>query len=190
MIRFGVIGTGAISAAHIDSINKLEDASLTAVWSRTPEKAKQVAEREGCVAVSSIEELVNRDDVDARHDLHAVRGPYGAGAPRDRGRQACNHRETAGSDRRALPKDHRCRGSRRGKARRYFSKPLLSGERRVARSDSSRALRQIGDGGCIRQVVSSAVLLRQRRMARHVGARRRRGADESGDPHRGRPPFG
>ncbi len=65
MIRFGVIGTGAISAAHIDSINKLEDASLTAVWSRTPEKAKQVAEREGCVAVSSIEELVKRDDVDA-----------------------------------------------------------------------------------------------------------------------------
>jgi len=65
MIRFGVIGTGAISAAHIDSINKLENAKLTAVWSRTPEKARQVAEREGCYAASTIEELVARDDVDA-----------------------------------------------------------------------------------------------------------------------------
>lgn len=65
MIRFGVIGTGAISAAHIDSIKKLGDAALTAVWSRTYEKAKAVAEREGCVAVPTVEELVRRDDVDA-----------------------------------------------------------------------------------------------------------------------------
>jgi len=65
MVRFGVIGSGAISAAHIDSLKKLEETKLVAVWSRRFENAQRVAAEHGCEAVESYEELVKRDDIDA-----------------------------------------------------------------------------------------------------------------------------
>lgn len=65
MTRFGLIGCGAISAAHIDSLNKIDDAQLVAVWNRTKKRAEEVAKENGCDVEDSIESLVTRDDIDA-----------------------------------------------------------------------------------------------------------------------------
>src|SRR5690606_24418676 len=63
-MRFAIVGCGNISEAHIDSIKKIEGARLVAVWSRTASRAREVAAREGCDAVESLNRLVERDDVD------------------------------------------------------------------------------------------------------------------------------
>lgn len=63
--RFALAGCGAISRAHIESIQKMEDARLVAVWSRTPQKAQAAAETWGVEWEERLESLVSRDDVDA-----------------------------------------------------------------------------------------------------------------------------
>lgn len=65
MVRFGLIGSGAIAAAHMDSLQKLEETELVAVWSRRYENAQKVAAEQGCEAEQSWEDLVRRDDIDA-----------------------------------------------------------------------------------------------------------------------------
>lgn len=65
MVRFGLIGSGAIAAAHMDSLQKIEETQLVAVWSRRYENAKRVAAEQGCEAEESWEALVQRDDIDA-----------------------------------------------------------------------------------------------------------------------------
>lgn len=62
--RFAIAGAGAIARAHIESVKKMEEAELVAVWSRTPERARQVAEAEGVDWEESLEGLVRRSDVD------------------------------------------------------------------------------------------------------------------------------
>src|SRR5690606_36165563 len=62
--RFAVAGCGNISQAHIESIRKMEDARLVAVWSRTPQRAQAVAEKYGVEWEERLESLVSRDDVD------------------------------------------------------------------------------------------------------------------------------
>lgn len=62
--RFAIAGCGAIARAHIESIKKMEEARLVAVWSRTPERAKSVAMAEGVEWEESLQGLVSRSDVD------------------------------------------------------------------------------------------------------------------------------
>ena len=57
-------------------------------------------------------------------------------------------------------------------------------EHRTETGRRRRALRPSDAGRRLREVVSHASLLRQRRLARHLGARRRRRADEPGDSQR------
>lgn len=64
MLGFAVVGCGNISAAHIDSIEKLPDARLIAVWSRSAARAEKVAEKHGCAAYTDVEAMVQRSDVD------------------------------------------------------------------------------------------------------------------------------
>lgn len=65
MVRIGVLGCASIALRRtIPAIQSCRRTALTAVASRDPEKAKQVAARFGC-AVSTYEELLQRDDVDA-----------------------------------------------------------------------------------------------------------------------------
>lgn len=65
MVRFGLVGSGAIAAAHMDSLQKIDETQLVAVWSRRYENAQKVAAEQGCEAEASFEELVKRDDIDA-----------------------------------------------------------------------------------------------------------------------------
>ncbi len=69
-----VVGAGNIAAAHIDAVSRLPNARLTGVASRTFEKAKALAERQGTKAYDSVEKAVGDPEV----DVVAVCTPSGA----------------------------------------------------------------------------------------------------------------
>ena len=66
MIRFATIGTNWITEAFIEAARKVEDFALTAVYSRTEEKAKEFAKKTGAERTfTNLEELAKSKDIDA-----------------------------------------------------------------------------------------------------------------------------
>ncbi|MFQ3545944.1 Gfo/Idh/MocA family oxidoreductase [Halobacillus rhizosphaerae] len=66
MIRFGIIGTNTITEKMLEAASHLEDFQLTAVYSRTEEKAKEFAGRKGAaLTFTSVEDLAKSEEVDA-----------------------------------------------------------------------------------------------------------------------------
>ncbi|THE11829.1 Gfo/Idh/MocA family oxidoreductase [Bacillus timonensis] len=66
MIRFGVIGTNWITDAFLEATKAIEDFSLTAVYSRTEERAKKFAEKyQAPYIFTSIEEMAQSNVFDA-----------------------------------------------------------------------------------------------------------------------------
>jgi UDP-N-acetylglucosamine 3-dehydrogenase len=64
-VRLAILGAGTIGAIHGLCSLEAPEAQVTAVWSRTPQRAQSLAERLGAVACASIAEAVARPDVDA-----------------------------------------------------------------------------------------------------------------------------
>ncbi|KIF66454.1 oxidoreductase [Streptomyces sp. AcH 505] len=65
-LRIGMVGAGKISGAYLDTLERLENVTLTAVTDLNAERAAAVAERvPGVAVVGSVADLVVRDDVDA-----------------------------------------------------------------------------------------------------------------------------
>ncbi|GHH34097.1 putative dehydrogenase [Streptomyces candidus] len=74
-IRRGVLATGRIASAFTAELRKMPDAEVAAVASRTPERAKDFAERFGIPrAYGSWAELAADDDIDVVY----VAGPHTA----------------------------------------------------------------------------------------------------------------
>src|SRR5690554_5930830 len=79
-VRLAILGTGAIGGVHALAAQEAPETVVTAVWSRTPSHARELAERVGAVPCATIDEAVTRDDVDAvvvctptfLHHEHAV----------------------------------------------------------------------------------------------------------------------
>jgi len=69
-----VVGAGNISAAHIDAVSRLPNGRVTGVASRSPEKARTVAEKHGVRAYGSVEAALADPEV----DVVAVCTPSGA----------------------------------------------------------------------------------------------------------------
>ncbi|MFS0823855.1 Gfo/Idh/MocA family protein [Bacillus sp. 1P02SD] len=66
MIRFGIIGTNWITDAFLEATKAIEDFSLTAVYSRTEERAMEFAENyQAPYIFTSIEEMAQSDVIDA-----------------------------------------------------------------------------------------------------------------------------
>ncbi|WP_453989696.1 Gfo/Idh/MocA family protein [Bacillus nitroreducens] len=66
MIRFGIIGTNWITEAFLEAATTIEDFALTAVYSRTEERAKEFAEKHQAPhTFTSIEEMAQSDVLDA-----------------------------------------------------------------------------------------------------------------------------
>lgn len=61
---FGVVGLGAISKAHIDAIEKLPNARLVGVTSRSPEKVGMVAEQHGARAYTDIDHMLTNNEIE------------------------------------------------------------------------------------------------------------------------------
>ena len=66
-MRFGILGAGVIGTVHARLIASIPDdeATLVAVADTSGEAAERLAGANGCVALSGVEDLVARDDVDA-----------------------------------------------------------------------------------------------------------------------------
>ena len=83
MIRFGVIGCGAIHSVHCDCLKKIEGASLVAVYDTVQAKAEKTAEKYEVKAATSLEELFGLVDavtICVPSGLHAQVGVQAAQA--------------------------------------------------------------------------------------------------------------
>ncbi|UII56454.1 Gfo/Idh/MocA family oxidoreductase [Cytobacillus spongiae] len=66
MIRFGVIGTNWITERFLESVKELEDFTLTAVYSRTEEKAREFANKYNVDTIyTDYEEMAKSEVIDA-----------------------------------------------------------------------------------------------------------------------------
>ncbi len=63
-LRVGLVGAGAISGAYLNSFERLPGLQLTAVADLDPARAQAVADRVPGIAISDLDSLVRRDDVD------------------------------------------------------------------------------------------------------------------------------
>ncbi|MBN1492363.1 MAG: Gfo/Idh/MocA family oxidoreductase [Phycisphaerae bacterium] len=61
---FGVVGAGMIGHFHADAIKQLANGKLVAVCDSVPEAARAFAEKWGCAAVTRLDDLLERDDID------------------------------------------------------------------------------------------------------------------------------
>ena len=65
-MRIALVGTGAFGIKHLDALGAIDDVTVTAVASRRPEQAREVAEKYGIPhAATDLDEVLARDDVDA-----------------------------------------------------------------------------------------------------------------------------
>ncbi|MDX3853842.1 Gfo/Idh/MocA family oxidoreductase [Streptomyces sp. AK02-01A] len=65
-LRIGMVGAGKISGAYLDTLERLENVTLTAVTDLDPSRARAAAARvPGAEVVGSVADLVVRSDVDA-----------------------------------------------------------------------------------------------------------------------------
>lgn len=65
MIRFGIIGAGRLGNVHAQSIDVLENATLTAVYDIAEAPAKAMQEKYGAAICNSADELAQHPEVDA-----------------------------------------------------------------------------------------------------------------------------
>lgn len=66
MVRFGVVGTNWITERLLEAANRVEDFKLTAVYSRTNEKAEEFANKYGVTKLfTNLEEMATSVDIDA-----------------------------------------------------------------------------------------------------------------------------
>lgn len=64
-IRIGLIGSGAISTQHLEAIDALDGIRLAGVVSASADRARKVGETRGVGWSTRIEDLLERDDIDA-----------------------------------------------------------------------------------------------------------------------------
>ncbi|WP_027726503.1 Gfo/Idh/MocA family protein [Tuberibacillus calidus] len=66
MVRFGVVGTNWITDRFLDHVKVVEEFTLTAVFSRTAEKARAFADKYGVETIfTDLEEMAKSDVIDA-----------------------------------------------------------------------------------------------------------------------------
>ncbi len=79
-LGFGLVGCGLVSQFHGQALNASSEGKLVACWDLVPERAQEFADEYGAEAVSSFEDLLQRDDIqvisvltpNAHHEQYAV----------------------------------------------------------------------------------------------------------------------
>ena len=96
-LTFGLIGCGAISTQHVEAIAAVDGLRLGAVMSASAERARTVGERSGVPWTTSLDELLDRRDIDAvailtpsgLHASQAIAALERASTPSSRSRSRC-----------------------------------------------------------------------------------------------------
>jgi len=65
MLRIGLIGAGVMGITHSDAYHQVAGARITAVCSRTREKAQPIMDGWGAAYYASVDEMLNAADIDA-----------------------------------------------------------------------------------------------------------------------------
>lgn len=65
IIRFGLVGAGAIAATHMDAIEKYAGTTLVAVADANPETSKEVSEARGATGYTSHRDMIKAGGIDA-----------------------------------------------------------------------------------------------------------------------------
>ena len=66
MVRFGLVGTNWITESFLQAASQLDDFSLTAVYSRTSERATEFAAKYGVtLTFTDLESMAKSSDIDA-----------------------------------------------------------------------------------------------------------------------------
>lgn len=63
-MNFAIIGYGTIGKTHAQVIKSLPGVKLTAIATRTPEKARMAGEKHGCAFYTDYREMLKRNDID------------------------------------------------------------------------------------------------------------------------------
>jgi predicted dehydrogenase len=63
-MRFGIAGAGVIATTHAKLIDSIPEAELVAIADEIPDRAQALTAKHGGQALTSVEELVARDDID------------------------------------------------------------------------------------------------------------------------------
>ncbi len=64
MLRFGIIGTGAIAGHHIASINEIQNCQVAALCSSTEERARLAQQKFGINSYASVQEMLVKEEID------------------------------------------------------------------------------------------------------------------------------
>ena len=67
MLQIGIVGCGGIAQVHAASLDKLPQLHLAACADIRPERAQAMAEKYGCHAYASMEEMLDHEKLDAVH---------------------------------------------------------------------------------------------------------------------------
>lgn len=67
MYQVGIVGCGGIAQVHAQVLNQLSDTHLAACADIVPQRAQAMAAKYGCTAYSSLEEMLDRERLDAVH---------------------------------------------------------------------------------------------------------------------------
>lgn len=65
VVKFGIIGCGVAANFHVRAINNFEDAELYGVYDKNEVNAKRIAQEQGVKVFSSIEEMLQDENIDA-----------------------------------------------------------------------------------------------------------------------------
>ena len=183
-IGFGIIGCGMIAHFHARAIGDIRGAKLVACYDTIPAAADKLAEATGCQAYHDLDAML----ADPAVDVVTIGTPSGAHlepavAAARAGKHVIVEKPLEITLRRCDQIIEACRQGRRG-ALDDLPLAVPRAERRDQAGDRAGPLRPADRRRRHRQVVSHPGLLRQRRLARHLGTRRRRGPDEPGHPQR------
>ncbi len=183
-VGFGIVGCGMIANFHAKAIEHIRGARIAACTDSVPASAARFAAANRCTAYASVREML----ADPAVDVVTICTPSGAhkepAVAAAKRRQARDRRKAAGDHAQAVRRHHQCLPQKQ--------RPLghdlpFAVQRRQHRRQGGHLERPVWQADArrrVRQMVADPTVLRQRRLARHLGARRRRGLHEPGNSQR------
>ena len=184
-VGFGIIGCGMIANFHARAIADIRGAKLVACFDAIPAAADRLAAATGCRAYHELAEML----ADPAVDVVTIGTPSGAHlepavAAARAGKHVIVEKPLEITLERCDQIIEACEKAGVKLSTIFPSRFHDSSHRAEAGRSTQGRFGRLTLGDAVREVVSHAGVLRQRRVARHLGARRRRGADEPGHPQR------
>lgn len=181
---FGIVGTGMIADFHAKAIGDIRGAKLVGCFNRTMSKAETFAAEHGCQAYDTLDAMLENPEI----DIVTICTPSGAHLePAVAAAKAGKHLLIEKPLEITLKRCDRIIDACE-KAGVYLGTifPSRFSPANIALKEAvdAGALRQTDRWRYLRQMVAVAGVLRQRRMARHLGPRRRGSLHEPGHPQR------